>query len=82
MAVLTFDTIHQIVARHAEAEAAERAPLAVACRALDTLREALEEIPYGPDRTEIMRELYDLWTSQPSPAARAFAAVWATTREG
>lgn len=57
MAIITFAEIRERVARHQTTEAARNAPAAVACRALETLREALDEIGAGAERNEILREM-------------------------
>lgn len=59
MATLTFDQIAEIVKAHGEAEKARNAPAAVACDALEALREALAEMTLQ-ERAEILGELYSL----------------------
>lgn len=71
MAILTFAELHAEVAAFHAREAAENAPLAVACRALDTLRAALAEMGQL-ERDEIVDELAALVAEQD---AAAFAAL-------
>lgn len=59
MALLTFAEIDQIIINHRRAEAARNTPAAIACRALETLREALAEVS-TIERAELVCELYEL----------------------
>lgn len=54
---ISFAQIAQIVAQHAETEAERNTPAAVACRALETLREAMLAMTPGRERNEIRDEL-------------------------
>jgi hypothetical protein len=59
MATITFDQINSIVAAHHAREAAERLPLARACRAMDEIREALVAMD-SRDRAEVIDGLREL----------------------
>jgi formiminotetrahydrofolate cyclodeaminase len=80
MATITFEQIAQRVADHRAAEAANATPLAVACRALDTLRESLA-LMSASERDEITDELAALVAEQDAVAWADFGAAL-VTQEG
>lgn len=67
MAVITFEEIRARVEQHQAAEAARNAPPAVACAALDDLRESLTRM-VGTERREILDELAILLAEMSEPA--------------
>lgn len=67
MAILTISQIDEILVQHRRAEGARNAPAALACRALETLRDALAELEPA-ERAEILDEIRELIAEQPVAA--------------
>lgn len=77
MATITFAQIDRILIEHRRAEEARNAPASVACRALETLRDALAELDPG-ERSEIADELRTLIAEFDAVAWCQFGAALAT----
>ncbi len=71
MATITFAQINQRITEHRRAEEARNAPAARACRALETLRDALDQMS-PMERYDVMNEVCELIDEWHEQAIAAF----------